>query len=55
MYSEYHAISELKTTNAEGYLFRLEMFIYSNVDARILLSDKKGVDLNKDPAYEIGK
>lgn len=55
LYNEYHVISELKNTQAEGYVFRLEMLVYGSKDVHILLSDKKDVDIDKDAAYEIGK
>lgn len=54
-YNEYHVISELKNTKAEGYLFRLEMLVYGSKDVHFLLSDKKDVNIDKDPAYEIGE
>lgn len=52
-YEKYHAISELKDSKVEGYLFRLEFLAYGNKDVHILLSDKKDVDIDKDAAYEI--
>lgn len=55
LYNEYHVISDLKNTNAEGYLFRLEMLVHGSKDVHILLSDKKDVNIDKDPAYEIGE
>lgn len=55
LYNDYHTISELKNTKAEGYLFRLEMLVYGGKDVHVLLSDKKDVDIEKDPAYEIGE
>lgn len=56
VYTKYHLISELeKTTKLDGYLFRLELLAYGSKDVHILLSDKKDVDIEKDPAYEIGK
>lgn len=55
LYNEYHVISELKNTKAEGYLFRLEILVYGSKDVHMLLSDKKDVNIDKDPAYEISK
>lgn len=52
-YTKYHALSELKNTQAEGYLFRLPLLVYGPKDVHILLSETENVDSEKDPAYEI--
>lgn len=48
-YDEWEPISP----TAEGYVFRLELLVYGK-DIHIALSDKKDIDIEKDPAYEIG-
>lgn len=55
VYNKYHALSELKGTKADGFLFRLELLVYGSKDVHILLSNKKDVNLDSDAVYEIGK
>lgn len=52
-YTKYHALSELKNTQTEGYLFRLPLLVHGSKDVHILLSESKNIDIEKDPAYEI--
>lgn len=54
-YNISHPLSEFQVMQTDGYLFRLPLLVYAEKDVHILLSETPIVDIEKQPAYEIGK
>lgn len=54
-YSKFHEISSLKNSKADGYLFKLNFFVYGQKEVHILLSATEKPNIEKESAYEIGK
>lgn len=54
-YKKFHEIKNIKNSQADGYLFRLQFLVYGQKEVHVLLSSTEKADLEKDVAYEIGK
>lgn len=53
-YKTFHDLKSFKNSQADGYLFKLNFFIYGQKEVHILLSNTKNPVIDQESAYEIG-
>lgn len=53
-YNKFHDIKSFKNSQADGYLFKLNFFVFGQKEVHILLSATEKPVIDREPAYEIG-
>lgn len=53
-YKSFHLIENLKYNHADGYLFKLNFFVFGRKESHLLLSETEESNVEAKPAYEIG-
>lgn len=54
-YNKFHELKSLKNSQVDGYLFKLNFFIFGEKEVHILLSSTEKPNIETESAYEIGK
>lgn len=54
-YNKFHELKSFKNSQADGYLFKLNFFVYGQKEVHILLSATEKPIIDRESAYEIGK
>lgn len=53
-FTKFHDVTTIKNSQADGYLFKLNLFVFAQREVHILLSATEKPDIEKESAYEIG-
>lgn len=53
-YKQFHKISDIKDSQADGYLVKLPLYVFGDRDAHIVLSATDKPNWDADNVYEIG-
>lgn len=53
-YNKFHELKNFKNSQADGYLFKLNFFVYGQKEVNILLSSTEKPNIEKESAYQIG-
>lgn len=54
-YNNFHELKSFKNSQADGYKFKLNFFVYGEKEVHILLSATEKPVIVRDSAYEIGE
>ncbi|XP_031620433.1 uncharacterized protein LOC116338976 [Contarinia nasturtii] len=52
-YNKFHELKSFKNSQAEGYLFKLNFFVYGEKEVNVLLSNSENPNIEKEAAYKI--
>lgn len=53
-YNKFHELKSLKNSQADGYVFKLNFFVFGEKEMHVLLSSTEKPNIEKESAYEIG-
>lgn len=54
-YNKFHELKSFKNSQADGYLFKLNFFVYGQKEVHILLATTENPNIEEESAYEIGE